>query len=168
MRRSLPTGRCLCMGLLLMLPFMLKGQGMSAGSYPVLAKNSLPQQAAARKSLKLILEELEDKFHVSFGYLDDDIENVFIENVSTNGSLEEVLYAILQPLNLRYVKMQENFYLIQSEKGSRKSKRANTEASEKLQASINMTPVAQASATARALHFQYHEQVDFEITGKVT
>src|SRR5690606_4845814 len=54
------------------------------------------------------------------------------------------------------------------EKGSRKSKRANTEASEKLQASINMTPVAQASATARALHFQYHEQVDFEITGKVT
>lgn len=83
----------------------------------IVAKMDAAEEASSRRSLKRILKDLEVKFDVRFGYLDEAVEDKSVpESVPVNAtSVEEALDNLLTPLGLVYRKLGERFYLIQDQ-----------------------------------------------------
>jgi len=76
--------------------------------------NYFSEEINSTKSLKRVLKELEAKFDVRFGYLDQVIENKSASSEGLNAtSVEEALENLLTPLRLMYRKLGDRFYLIQ-------------------------------------------------------
>jgi TonB-linked SusC/RagA family outer membrane protein len=76
--------------------------------------NYFSEEINSPKSLKRVLKELEAKFDVRFGYLDQVIENKSASSEGLNAtSVEEALENLLTPLRLMYRKLGDRFYLIQ-------------------------------------------------------
>src|SRR5690606_33205698 len=85
----------------------------------VYATNNAAEETSSRKSLKRILKELETKFDVRFGYLDEAVENKSVSlGPLTETSLEEALDNLLTPLGLVYRKLGDRFYLIQDSRAN--------------------------------------------------
>jgi TonB-linked SusC/RagA family outer membrane protein len=66
-----------------------------------------------RKELKVMLISLEKKFHVYFAFESDIVENKYIPvGVKMTENLEETLFNLLAPFNLRFKKISDKFYTI--------------------------------------------------------
>lgn len=85
-----------------------------------------------QKTLKEALLELESRFQVKFAFNEDVVEGKHVKgNSSGEKNIEDVLSAILRPLKLKYVKVDEENYVIKSgakKKDLKKVKRQNLHA----------------------------------------
>jgi len=117
MTRSLPLQSKFLGVVSMMVCMQLAAYSQQWASTKNFAPNLVVQHDSPVRSLKGALKELEASYHVTFGYLDKDVENKFVdERTLSGGTLEEVLANLLKPLNLHFTRMQDGFYLIQAEK----------------------------------------------------
>lgn len=166
MKGSLPTCKCILAAMLFGLSMTVTYGQQPMASANVLAKNTQPHQAGARKSLKHVLKELEGKYHVSFGYLDNDVDNKFIEKVNLEGSIEDVLGTLLPPLDLKFIKMQNNFYLIQKNKKEREET-IQRDKKDSEQTSVEAETAVFAPQQQETSFAMMNQVIDFAVSGTV-
>jgi hypothetical protein len=81
-----------------------------------------------RKELKMMLVSLEQQFDVYFAFESQVVRDKYIPGgVKTTENLEETLFQLLTPYNLRFKKISEKFYIIYSKDEVPERKRAGME-----------------------------------------
>ena len=103
---------------------------MAQESYPEIAQagsfrsSPLPDPRQGNKSarsLESMLKKLEAQYEVFFTYKNSDIEEKYVDQnfkVSASANLEKTLKKMLTPLGLEYEQLENNFYIIFSQKSN--------------------------------------------------
>ncbi|MEM9674795.1 MAG: carboxypeptidase-like regulatory domain-containing protein, partial [Bacteroidota bacterium] len=114
---------------------------VSAQSPVALAKDVSAQYRPDQPGKKQVpltqwLKELESSYAINFGYADQDVKDKYVvPTTEKNATLEERLDYVLHPHQLKYQKLNANFYLIRSADAKTKSvpklERTNPQAKEK-------------------------------------
>ena len=80
-----------------------------------------PQQDKKVESLKIALEKIKEKYHVTFGYQDRLVNGKTVNTDSLEDlGLDQILQSILTPHGLEYKKLDDLHYVIKAKKGSRR------------------------------------------------
>ncbi len=91
---------------------LLPGQGQRLATLDAYQPLYPDDQDTQKRSLKAVLKELEIKYNISIGYVDEDIKDKFASMPDMEAhDLDEILDSILKPVKLSYKKIDE-FYLI--------------------------------------------------------
>lgn len=135
----------------------------------VYATNNNAKEISSRRSLKRILKELETKFDVRFGYLDEAVENKSVPQAPlTETSIEEALDNLLTPLGLVYRKLGDRFYLIQDSRSN--EIKASVENSAGPVMTARTTSMQQTGMNYPAIRQSNapFQVVDFAVSGRIT
>lgn len=128
----------------------LSAQGLVPALHPQVAVNaSTAKQSQGEISLASALLMLEKKFSVNFGYTDKTVKDKYVGREKLEkGQLEQNLDEILSPLNLKFQKMDDKFYLIidkaEAESPPRMIKKSSPEGVSFSQA-LQLTPMRKQS-----------------------
>ena len=86
-----------------------------ASSRMIQEGESMKKRASELKPLRKVLAELEYKYKISFAFEASIVSEKYVDAQNiTSGELETTLEALLKPLHLKYKKIQNNLYVIQS------------------------------------------------------
>lgn len=147
MKQRLHPGKLLTLILLVSSQWVVYGQPWASGKE---VSRVLPQEKPQQKTLKTVLGDLETHYQVSFGYLDHVVDDKFVPAAPWQGrSLEDVLEAMLTPLDLHFFKVKDGFYLIRPNARDTPAPQARIEASASTQTApvVPMAPAPAAKET---------------------
>lgn len=110
---------------LLLIHVSMHAQQLASAEYLSPTKESVQD---ARKSLSEVIQNLETQFKVRFNFNTDLVTGKFVDSASfdkfpNNQNLDEILEKLLQPLNLKYERLNQGHYVIYENMDKSESKK---------------------------------------------